>query len=385
LSGFSFVIPGGFPALYRTSASCQFHETVPAGEGDPGRGGIFFYISGFACISGIFISSADPVFQQTMDAPDSTPLVSIILATYNSPRYLKEAIGSILCQTYTRFELIIVDDGSTDTTEAVLAGISDPRITVLRHPENYGFARALNSGLGASRGTFIGYIDSDDAWVPEKLAEQVACFARLPPEYGMVYSDMWEIDPAGNRRYWHSPDISGPDLFNRTTADYQVHCLGNGSTLVKREFLDRAGAFDERFSSYVDLDFFIRLSRVCLFHHIKKPLYVYRSGQGISSNLFKTTRSRLLLLKKYPETAQDRDGLVHQYDLICRNIRGIEAENRILRGMNPDSLAVNISCFFEAKIVRRLCPAGSRRDNYYHRGLDCLRNRLNPLLLSKKR
>jgi glycosyltransferase involved in cell wall biosynthesis len=267
-----------------------------------------------------------------MEMSEGTPLVSVILPTYNSSANLPEAIGSILGQTYRNLELIIVDDGSTDATAEVLAAFTDPRISVIRHQENHGVARAYNTGLGASRGGFIGFIGSDDAWIPEKLEDEIACFSRLPPEYGMVYADMWELDPAGNRRYWHSPEIAGPGIIDAARADYQVFCLGNGSALVRRNFLDRAGAFDEQFRCFVDLDFLIRLSRVCLFFHIRKPLYLYRSGRGTCSNAYEVCRSRVLLLKKYPETAVDRNFLVHQYDLIHQGLGELEADNRRLRG-----------------------------------------------------
>jgi glycosyltransferase involved in cell wall biosynthesis len=295
-----------------------------------------------------------------MDSKDSTPLVSIILPTYDCSHNLPEAIGSILDQTYGNFELIIVDDGSTDMTGAVLAGITDPRITILRHPENYGVARAYNSGLGAARGTFIGFIGSDDAWIPTKLEEEIACFSHLPPEYGMVYSDMWEIDLAGNSRYWHSPEVSGLEIINKNSDDYQVCCLGNGPSLIRRDFLDLAGTFDEQFRCFVDLDFLIRLSRVCLFYHIKKPLYLYRSGRGTSSNPYEICRSRLRLLKKYPETMHDPDFLMHQHDLIRHELRTVEDNNRRLRG------EVSIS-----RIFLRI-P-------------DAIRKRMNSLFLSPKR
>jgi glycosyltransferase involved in cell wall biosynthesis len=328
-----------------------------------------------------------------MDAPDRTPLVSIILPTYNNPHNLPEAIESILHQSYTNFELIIVDDGSTDMTGALLAGFTDPRIIVIRHPENYGVARAYNSGLGASRGTLIGFIGSDDAWVPEKLAEEIACFSNLPPEYGMVYSDMWELDTAGNCQYLQSPEISGPETINKNSADYQVYCLGNGPALIRRDFLDLAGAFDEQFRCFVDLDLFIRLSRVCLFHHIKKPLYIYRSGRGICSNPVEICRSRLLLLKKYPETALDRNFLMHQYDIISQHLQAIKNDTIQLResldrNREPNekkrtgSVVGNFFCLFNKNLIGHHCPVGSKWSVLYYRGLGAVRKRLNPLLRS---
>ena len=95
-----------------------------------------------------------------------------------------------------------------------------------------------------ARGTYIGFIGSGDEWIPEKLAEELATFSHLSPEFGVVYSDLWEITRAGERRYWQNPEITGPELINSDNTDYQINYLGNGPILVRREFFDLAGAFD---------------------------------------------------------------------------------------------------------------------------------------------
>jgi glycosyltransferase involved in cell wall biosynthesis len=251
----------------------------------------------------------------------ASPLVSIILATYNSATHLAEAIESILRQTYTHLELVVVDDGSTDGTAAVLASFRDPRIILVRHPTNCGVARANNTGFLTSRGAFIGFIGSDDTWEPEKLATQMTCFAQLSAEYGVVYSDMWEIDPAGNRRYWHSPEITSAQIVNPDTADYQVHCLGNGTALFRCACMERTGLFDEQLRCFVDLDFCIRATQHYRFHHLKQPLYVYRSSLGVSSNPVEACLARLLLLQKYPETARNRKFMSKQHKLIRHHLQ----------------------------------------------------------------
>ena len=124
-------------------------------------------------------------------SPDSKgPHVSIILPACTSADGLPAAIESILNQTYPDFELIIVDDGSTDSTREVLALWTDPRVVIISHPEKYGIARACNTGIGAARGELVGFISSGDEWDTTKLEEQVSAFSRLPGEYGVVYSDV---------------------------------------------------------------------------------------------------------------------------------------------------------------------------------------------------
>jgi glycosyltransferase involved in cell wall biosynthesis len=264
-----------------------------------------------------------------MADPAAPPLASIILRAYNSEKHIAEAIDSILAQTCPDFELIIVDDGSTDATGKIIAGCTDPRIVKKSHPSNCGASRASNTGVLASRGNYIGFIDGDDYWLPEKLEEMVRCFSSLPPEYGVVYCDMWEIDPGGTWKYWHSPDMERSGLVNQEIADHRVSWLGNGAVLIKKECFDTLGLYDEEFRCYEDREFFMRISKKYRFSPIRKPLYVYRTWQGITSNLYEVCIARLLLLKKYPDTAQDEQFLGHQCDLLIQYIRNIRDQNRI--------------------------------------------------------
>jgi len=248
------------------------------------------------------------------------PQVSVILPAGNSADGLPAALESILHQTYADFELIIVDDGSTDTTPELLDRIADPRVVIIRHPEAYGVARSCNTGISAARGKFIAFISSGDEWDIRKLEEQVATFSRLPPEYGVVYSDAWEITPAGTRAYWHSPGMTGTELLNAYATGYQAGTLGTGPLLVRRSILGSAGPFDERFRCFSDTDMIIRLQRLCRFHHINKPLYLRRSREAYNGSAFERSIALLLLLQKYPETLENPVFLAHQLDVIQRNL-----------------------------------------------------------------
>ena len=174
---------------------------------------------------------------------------------------------------------------------------------------------------GAARGELIGFISSGDEWDRRKLEEQVTTFSRLPGEYGAVYSDVWEVTPAGTRVYWHSPEITNNDLFNPYMTGYQAGCLGMGSLLVRREFLDQAGPFDEQFRCYADTDLIIRLQRLCRFHHIRKPLCTSRSRQDPAASPLEKSISLLLLLQKNPEAMQDPVFLTYQMDLVRYYLR----------------------------------------------------------------
>lgn len=115
-------------------------------------------------------------------------LVSVIIPTYNYGRFLPEAVGSVLAQTAGDLEAIVVDDGSTDETSAVMAGFTDPRVRCVRI-ENSGVSLARNTGLDLARGEFIAFLDADDRWRPDKLERQLALF-RAVPDLGLVFTNL---------------------------------------------------------------------------------------------------------------------------------------------------------------------------------------------------
>ena len=119
-------------------------------------------------------------------------LVSIIMPTYNCGRFIHESIDSVLAQTYTNWELIIVDDCSTDNTSEVVASFDDPRIHYLQNEQNEGAAITRNRALREAQGRYIAFLDSDDVWMPDKLEQQIAFMQQNG--YAFTYHDYIEID-----------------------------------------------------------------------------------------------------------------------------------------------------------------------------------------------
>ena len=137
---------------------------------------------------------------------EKTPKVSVIIPTYNRAHLVGRAIRSVLNQTYQDFEIIVVDDGSTDNTEEVVKSFNDPRIRYIRHEENKGAAAARNTGIKAAKGKFIAFQDSDDEWLPKKLEKQMEAFDNASPKVGVVYTGFWSIE--GNvKRYSLNKEI----------------------------------------------------------------------------------------------------------------------------------------------------------------------------------
>ena len=118
-----------------------------------------------------------------MTTRHETPKVSVIVPTHNRADLLPRAVDSVLAQTYGDYEMVIVDDCSSDNTQDVIAGFSDPRIRSFRHDRNRGQSAAINTGIAHARGEYIGFLDDDDEWLPTKLEGQVALLEASSPTW----------------------------------------------------------------------------------------------------------------------------------------------------------------------------------------------------------
>jgi len=202
----------------------------------------------------------------------ASPRVTAIIIVFNGERFIGEAIASILAQTLTMWELLVVDDGSTDATGEIVARIAatDPRIQLLRHRDggNHGMSATRNVGIAAARGEYIGFLDADDMWMPHKLAEQVAILDAAP-QTAMVY---------GRTQIWHSwdPSSGAPDFFyslgvppNKTYPaprlfDQLLENVHQTPTtcnaLIRRDAVEAVGGFDPAFRTmFEDQLFFAKV------------------------------------------------------------------------------------------------------------------------------
>jgi glycosyltransferase involved in cell wall biosynthesis len=186
----------------------------------------------------------------------TVPTFSVILPVFNAGVFLERAVISVLDQTFTDFELIIVDDGSTDGAVDRLLPLFDPRAILICQP-NQGAPAALNAGLAAARADNIAFIDSDDMWAPGKLAAQVRAF-REHPEANVTFTGLLYIDAAGVRLGLPPRRAHGHFDFIDLLTDYKIGCT---STLaVRRSALERAGVFDKSFVYMFDIDLVLRIA-----------------------------------------------------------------------------------------------------------------------------
>ncbi len=184
----------------------------------------------------------------------SKPQVSIIIPTYNAEKYISQAIDSILNQTYDNYEIIVVDDGSTDDTYQVLAPYQEH--IRYSYQENQGVAISRNSGMAMARGDLIAFLDADDFFLPQKLAKQVACFEK-DANLGMVISGWCIVDGQGKKIFDVEPWKCSPQL-NLTTA--VLHKPARPSaTMIRRQWCEGVGGFDSFLASGEDLDLLLRL------------------------------------------------------------------------------------------------------------------------------
>ena len=206
--------------------------------------------------------------------------VSVVIPTRDRAELLPRAVGSVLAQTWTDFELLIVDDHSTDGTPAVVARFADGRIRSLRHERNRGQSKALNTGIEHARGEYVAFLDDDDEWLPAKLAAQVALLDAAPPEVGLVYCWRDELDEASGRRLGTPRLTLGGDIFEHALA---LHLpLSPSSWLVRRSAARSVGGFDEGLHQSNDVDI---MTRICArgWHVDFVPqvaLLKYRHGRG---------------------------------------------------------------------------------------------------------
>jgi len=234
-----------------------------------------------------------------------TPLVSVVIPTYNRAATLPRAIKSVLSQDYTNLELIIVDDASTDGTHEILSKLDDPRVRVIVHEENTGFAGALNTGAYAARGEFVAFQDSDDEWLDGKLSRQMNEFSRTPKDCVCVYciKIVYGRDSnyvRGKRRILCVP---GPDIEmvsgNLRLSLAEKNIVSTQTIVCKKDALMRVNGFDERLYNSVDWDFVSRLATEGSFGFVDEPLVnTYIQKDSISTLSRKAPYSQLIISNK---------------------------------------------------------------------------------------
>ncbi len=213
----------------------------------------------------------------------TAPALSVLMTVYQGDVYLPATLDSIFNQTFPDFEFMVVDDGSSDGTGALLdaAAARDGRLTVQHNPVNQGITRSMNRLFPLARGRYVTRHDGDDISASNRFAQQIA-FLDANPDVGLVSSQIGVIGPDGAP--WPTPRfVSGNDnqSIQETLCDY--NCLCQGSVMFRRVCREAVGLYDDRLELSEDYDFWLRMAEVT--HMIKLPaqLYLYRDhGSSVS-------------------------------------------------------------------------------------------------------
>ena len=193
----------------------------------------------------------------TMAQAAEAPKVSVIVTTYNRASLLPRAVASVLAQTYEDYELIVVDDCSTDDTPEVTRTFVDPRIRIVRHPDNRGHPAAVNTGIRLARGEYVAFLDDDDEWLQTKLSRQLETL-DADPRVGLVYTWVDHVDGvSGARRAGGRGAISGD--ISQDVVGWDMPA-GTPTYLVRTDAARQLGGFDETLTVCYDWDFMARLS-----------------------------------------------------------------------------------------------------------------------------
>jgi len=288
--------------------------------------------------------------------------VSVIIRTYNRAYIVAEAIESALKQTYGDYEVLVVDDGSTDNTPEVVQAFQDPKLRYIRHERNQGVGAACNTGVLHAQGEFIAFLDSDDLWKPEKLERQVACMVRHP-EVDAVFSDIEIIDDTATIPSLIATMKSFSKLLakDRKQQEYVFSarqlclCLLEEVPIkptvlfVKREIFKKVGFFDLTALGCEDWEFLLRLAYVACFGYVDAPLAIQRrTPDAIHRKYWQQDRAFLISLFRREKVAlkEDHEAIAavnRGISLHCTNLAG----SYLTSGLKAKSLSVYLRGFKE--------------------------------------
>lgn len=216
------------------------------------------------------------------------PTISVIVPAYNAERTILKTIESVQKQSFSDFELIVINDGSTDRTLELLGTIKDPRIKTFSY-SNGGLPVARNRGISHATGDFITFLDADDLWTPDKLELQLAALQQHP-EAGVAYSWTHFMDEQGESFHAGKPVFFEGNVYARLLVG---NFLDSGSNpLIRKQAIESVGKFDPTLGSCEDWDFWLRLAARWPFVVVAKPQILYRKTSGAMS-------SKIEVMEKY--------------------------------------------------------------------------------------
>jgi glycosyltransferase involved in cell wall biosynthesis len=233
------------------------------------------------------------------------PKISVIIPTYNRAQYITHALDSVLCQTFPDYEIIVVDDGSTDNTQDILKKY-EGKIKTIRQ-DNQGISKTRNRGIQMAKGEYIAFLDSDDYWAPEKLKEQIQVLDSYP-KVGIVYARMPIINKQGEKIGMKPAGVSGKNFKELLEVWGDIP---TSTVMTRRDCFDKAGLFESSLEPMEDIDMWIRIARFYDLYEIENKVLAYyrRHDEQITTNKSKVYTGLLRIYTKiyntYPEAPRD--------------------------------------------------------------------------------
>ena len=223
------------------------------------------------------------------------PKVSVIIPAYNAMAYLSETLESVLKQTLTDFEVLIINDGSKDHIEQWATQVTDPRVKLISQP-NQGVCVARNTGIAKAQGEYVAFLDADDLWDSTKLEKQVRCLEEQP-EVGLVYTWTILITEKGEATEVLVASHAEGNVWEQLLVqDMMSNC---SSAMVRRSCFETVGGFDPNFSYCADRDMWVRIAARYPFAVVKEPLTLYRRhSSSMSKNQKKTLQDLRQVIEK---------------------------------------------------------------------------------------
>jgi len=200
-----------------------------------------------------------------------SPLITVVVPAYNRAAMINDCVRSVQAQTYPRWELIVVDDGSRDGTPEVVARLAqeDPRIRLIRQPRNGGAQAARNAGIRNANGEWVAFLDSDDQYLPDSLERRLSL--AKAEDVSVVHSECYIIEPGGAKKVYLVPPVTGAaysTLLSHEGPLYQ-------GLLVRKGALEKIGYLDESITAFQEWDTSLRLAKYYRFAFEKTPTFVY--------------------------------------------------------------------------------------------------------------
>lgn len=225
------------------------------------------------------------------------PTVSAIIPCYNGSEWIKDSVQSVLQQEFEDLEVIVVDDGSRDDSAKIVDSIRDDRVRLATHEENRGIPAARNTGIKEASGDYIGFLDQDDRWHPQRLKRQIVAFREGPDDLGIVYGDVTVMgNPDTESWTQHLPS----DPQERVRSLYLKNQIITISVLVDRRCFETHGLLDESLYGADDYEFWLRIAEDYQFQYVPEVMAYKRTHDANASDSFeRMNRDKLTIACRY--------------------------------------------------------------------------------------